>query len=70
MVSRRKQCTQFMPLIMQAMQMSKFKFIIFLRNFMGANSNIVNVRIFFCAELNCHFSSRLVLSGAQGGALT
>ena len=39
-------------------QMAKLRFIISLRNFVGANSNVVNARIFFCTELNCRWSSR------------
>ena len=38
--------------------MSKLHFIIKLRNFEGANSNIISARIFFCTELNCRRSSR------------
>ena len=37
---------------------AKLRFIISLRNFVGANSNVVNARIFFCTELNCRWSSR------------
>ena len=45
------------------MQMSKLHFIIWLRNFVGANSNVVNTQIFFYTELNYRWSSRNGIGG-------
>ena len=44
-------------------QMSKSHFIIWLRNFVGANSNVVNTHIFFYTELNYRWSSRNGIGG-------
>ena len=49
--------------------MTKLRSIIFFRNFVGANSNAVNARIFFCTEFNCRCSSRDGVGGDGRAAL-
>ena len=61
--SRRKLGTRFMKCPLHPMQMTKLHFIILSRNFVGANSNVVNARIFFCKELNHRWSSRNNIGG-------